>query len=162
MVIKSSSGLWDTQAYFPMVDSDRGFAHLGQDQTAAGYTFLASGTGWLRAVGSTISEPASHSSSTRNVQLCCHSSEPGSPESRNDQVQVETLVRMSVLLGVSPAETSAHCLITNVFSAPVLPVALPLLALFFNETLGFIGDRERLTPIIPIGVGVRPWSSFQH
>lgn len=123
MVIKSSSGLWDTQAYFPMVDSDRGFAHLGQDQTAAGYTFLASGTGWLRAVGSTISEPASHSSRTRNVQLCCHSSEPGSPESRNDQVQVETLVRMSVLLGVSPAETSAHCLITNVFSASVLPVA---------------------------------------
>lgn len=127
MVIKSSSGLWDTQAYFPMVDSDRGFAHLGQDQTAAGYTFLASGTGWLRAVGSTISEPASHSSSTRNVQLCCQSSEPGSPGSRNDQVGMSVL-----LLCVSPAEPSAHCLITNMFSAPVLPVAPPLLALFFQ------------------------------
>lgn len=145
-----------------MVDSDRGFAHLGQGQTAAGYTFLAWGTGWRQAVGSvsTVSESASHSSSTRNVQLCCHSSEPGSSGSWNDQVQAETLVRMSVLLlCVSHAEPSAHCLITNVFSAPVLPVspASPATpgSFIFNETLGFIGDRERITPIIPFGVGVR-------
>lgn len=51
VIIKSSSGLWDTQAYFPMVDSDRGFAHLGQDQTAAGYTFLASGLAGCRLLG---------------------------------------------------------------------------------------------------------------
>ena len=129
VLIKSSSGLWDIQAYFPKVDSDRGFAPLGQDQTAAGYTFLASGTGWLLAVRSVfiISEPASHSSSTRNVQLCCHSLEPGSSGSWNDQVQVETdpclYVRMAVLLCGSHAEPSAHCLIRNVSSAPMLPAS---------------------------------------